>query len=117
MRTSRTNSVGLTRCQAHLLFRLTRENTYRSIDDVECVLHFGVVMPWYRLHRAHLQLGDAKAWPSGVVQATFNIIVPTCRLYRLHVGLHFCGGGHSHCGLMLAIRITLPHFPVSSARS
>src|SRR5258705_6597235 len=92
MRTSRTNSIGLPYGQAHLLLRFTCKNSYRSVDNVECVLHIAVVMPGYDLRWADLQLGDAEAGPRGVVGATFNFIVPTCALSRLHGGsLLFCG--------------------------
>src|SRR6185437_2382599 len=43
-----------------------------------------------------------------------------CPLATACGSLHCCavdGGGHSHCGLMLAALITLPHFSVSSAMS
>src|SRR6476469_1250189 len=91
MRTSRTNSISLACCQAHLFFRLARENADFSVYYVECVLHVAVVMPRYRLRRTYLQLGDAKAGPSGVAGATFNLIVPACVLERLHVDSIACG--------------------------
>src|SRR6266481_4772306 len=91
VRTSRTNRIGLTDRQAHLFFRLARKNTYRSVDDVERILRFRVVMPRYRLGRTDLHLGDAETGPSSVIGATFNFIRPACGVWRLHVNsLQFC---------------------------
>src|SRR6266568_2519426 len=120
MRTSRTNRIGLTDRQAHLFFRLAGKNTYRSVDDIERILRFRVVMPRYRLGRTDLHLDDPETGPSSVIGATFNFIRPACGVQRLHVNsLQFCAicGGQPHSDLILASRITLPHFSVSSAMS
>src|SRR5690242_14027118 len=84
VRTSRTNRIGVTHCQAQLFFRLARKDAYRSIDDVERVLRFGVAMPRDRLAWTDLQLCDTEPGTNSVMGTTFNFVCPTCVVWRLH---------------------------------
>src|SRR5437016_13674439 len=51
VRATRSDSIGLTGAESHLLLRFTQEEPKVSLDDIERILDIAVVMPGYPLSR------------------------------------------------------------------
>src|SRR6266508_522695 len=99
--------IGLSRRQPHFFLWILQENSNRSRDDIERVVHVSVIMPRHLLRGADLKLGDAKSRPHRVIGTALNLVQPARIGHSLRLPTH-----HS-IFLMSASRMTFAQRAVS----